>query len=163
MNNQEEKTLEHIIRRMGTDRSVDAPADAIKYAKNLYRSRISEPKPSLIRRIVAVLQADLAPDRAAFGERSATGGQARQMLFESGENAVDLRITAVDNGFDVRGQVFGDGFEGAEIELADDEHSFPARLDELSSFKLAAVPSGVYSLSVKGSDSEIFIESLTIS
>ena len=162
MNNSEEKTLEHIIRRMESDKSVDAPVDTLRYAKNLYRSREAEPKRSVLQRIVAVMKIDLALGRPAFGERSAAGGQARQMLFESVDNAVDLRIAAAANGFDLRGQIFGDGFERAEIEIAGEQNSFAARLDEQGSFRLASIPPGDYSLVVRGTVSEIFIESLTI-
>lgn len=162
MNNPEEKMLEHILQRMQTDHSVDAPADVIKYAKNLYRTRATEPNRSVIQRVLAVMTIDLAPNRAAFGERSAGSGQARQVLFESGENAVDLRVSNVENRFDIRGQILGDGFANGEIEIAGKKNSFTARLDELSTFRLAAIPEGEYNISIRGENSELFIESLIL-
>lgn len=162
MKNLEEQKLEQIIQRMLSDRSVDAPAAAIKYAKNLYRTRAAEPKTSVLQRVLAVMKADLAPNRAAFGERSASGAQARQMLFESGENAVDLRITAAKKAFDIRGQIFGEGFENGEIVIANDEISVKAVINEMGGFKLSAVPAGEYSLTVTGIDTEIVIEKLEL-
>ena len=162
MNNSDEKILEHIIQRMQSDRSVDAPADALRYANNLYRTRLAEPKQSIIQRVIAVMKMDLAPNRAAFGERSAAGGQARQMLFESADNAIDLRITAAANGFDLRGQVLGDGFEQAEIVLSDGNNSVIAQVDDTGTFRLASISPGEYNLSIKGISSEIFIQSLTL-
>ncbi len=158
MKNSENMRIEHIIRRMLTDRSVDAPADAIKYAKNLYRTRAAEPKASIVSRVLAVMRVDLAPNRAAFGERSATGGQARQMLFDAGENAVDLRVTAVKNGFDIQGQILGDGFEKGEIEIANEQNSIKAAIDEMSRFSISGLPGGEYSLTIKVDNTEIFIE-----
>jgi hypothetical protein len=108
------------------------------------------------------MQVDLAPNRAAFGERSATGSQGRQMLFDSGENAVDLRVTAVDGKFDMRGQILGDGFTNSGIEISNDKTSIRARTDEMSGFKISALPAGEYSLTVKGIDTEIFIEQLIL-
>ena len=162
MNNSNEKILEQIIQRMQSDRAVDAPADALRYANNLYRTRLAEPKQSIIQRVIAVMKMDLAPNRAAFGERSAAGGQARQMLFESADNAVDLRITAAANGFDLRGQVLGDGFEQAEIVLSDGNNSVIAQVDDTGTFRLASISPGEYNLSIKGISSEIFIQSLTL-
>ncbi|MFN0277016.1 MAG: hypothetical protein ACKVRN_00285 [Pyrinomonadaceae bacterium] len=151
---------EHIIRLMHDDRATDAPTYALQYAKNLYRTRVVEPKPSIIKRVLAVMQVDLAPNRAAFGERSADGSQARQMLFNAGDNAVDLRITAVKSGFDIRGQVLGDGFEDAEIEFADRKISVKVNSDETSGFKVPGLPGGKYNLTLRGKNTEIVIEGI---
>ena len=162
MKNSEEQKIEHIIKRMLADRSVDAPQDAITYARNLYRTRASEPKASVIRRVLALMQVDLAPNRAAFGERSATGSQARQMLFDSGDNAVDLRVTTNEDKFDIRGQILGDGFANCEIEIANDKTSIKAKTDEMSGLKISTLPDGEYSFTVKGINTEIVIEQLIL-
>lgn len=162
MNNPLEQKLEHIIARMRTDTSVDAPADTMKYAKDLFRSLAAVPKMSVVRRVLAVIKIDLAPNRAAFGERSAAGAQARQMLFDSGENAIDLRITATDDGFDIRGQLLGGGFELGEVVLSNDDVTANAAIDEMSGFRLQAIPAGDYSLVARGGDREIAIESLKL-
>jgi hypothetical protein len=161
MNTENNKT-ERIIQRMLADRSTDAPGDAIKYAKNLYRTRAAEPRASLVRRVLAVMQVDLAPNRAAFGERSASGSQARQMLFDAGENAVDLRVITVNNGFDIRGQVLGEGFENGEAEIVNDEISNKVKVDKMSGFKVSGLPAGKYRLTIKGENAEIVLEELEL-
>ena len=59
MNSPLEQKLEHIIRRMQADTSIDAPADALKYVSDLFRTRAAEPKPTLVQRLVAALKVDL--------------------------------------------------------------------------------------------------------
>lgn len=156
MTNAHEQKLEHIISRMQSDRSVDAPADALKYALNLFKTRAAER--SLIQRIVAVLRVDLAPNRAAFGERSAGSGAARHMLFDSGENAIDLRVTLVDSKFKIRGQVLGGGFEVGEVQIGD----VVSVIDETGGFKFELISAGEYSLTVRGEASEIVIDRLIL-
>jgi len=160
--NTENIKIEHIIQRMLADKSADAPVDAIKYAKNLYRTRAVEPKASIIQRVLAVMRVDLAPNRAAFGERSASASQARQMLFDAGENAVDLRVTAVTDGFDIRGQILGEGFENGEIEIVNSEISVKVKIDKTSGFKVPGLPAGKYSLTVRGKNAEIVLEQLEL-
>lgn len=157
-----DETTNKILRLMQADDSVDAPADSIKWAKNLFLSRATEPKPSMLQRLIAVLQAEIAPGQAAFGERSAAAGQARQMLFSAGELAVDLRITAAGSKFNIRGQVIGDGFENATILLAGPKGETEATADELAEFELNDVAKGVYSLTFTAGDAEIVIEELNL-
>jgi len=162
MKNSEEQKIEHIIQRMLTDRSVDAPQDALVYARNLYRTRAVEPKASIIRRVLAVMQVDLAPNRAAFGERSASGSQARQMLFDSGDNAVDLRITSVDGKFDIRGQILGEGFVNGEIVIAGENASISVKIDTASSFSISGLAAGEYDLTITGKNTEIQIDKIDL-
>lgn len=147
---------------MLSDRSVDAPEDAVRYAKNLYRTRAVEPAKSVIQRVLAVLQMDLAPNKAAFGERSAAGSQARQMLFESGDNAVDIRISFEEGEFDIYGQILGEGFANAQIELGNENISIKETTDEMSEFKIVGLTAGTYELTIKGSETEIVIEHLIL-
>src|SRR5688572_15253748 len=71
MNN--EDLLNKIVTLMQTDDSADAPADALLWSKNLFRSRrAAEPQRSVVRRVLAVLQMDLSPGKTVFGERSAS-------------------------------------------------------------------------------------------
>src|ERR1044072_2344307 len=102
MKNSEKQFLEEIVSLMQRDESVDAPQDAIKWSKNLFRTRAAEPKKSFVQKILAVLQVDLAPNKAACGERSAAAAQERQMLFEAGDNGIDLRIKETEKGFVVK-------------------------------------------------------------
>lgn len=162
MKNSEEHRIEHIIQRMLADRAVDAPQDAITYARNLYRTRAMEPKASIIKRVLAVMQVDLAPNRAAFGERSASGSQARQMLFDSGDNAVDLRVTAADGKFDIRGQILGSGFENGTIVIAGKNASITIEIDTASSFTISGLAAGEYDLTITGTNTEIQIDKIDL-
>lgn len=159
----ENETLDLIVRRMQSDKAVDAPSGLLKYVKDLYRVRAVEPKTSIIRRIVAVMTADLAPGVAAFGERSTGEGKARQMLFDSGENAIDIRIKQAGSGFSLDGQVLGFGFENGKAELIGETFSADSDIDGDSEFRFESIPSGNYSLVIRGTAEEIAIEALTIS
>jgi len=161
MKRTEEQRLEHIIRRMQTDTAIDAPAAAMAYAKNLYRTRAAEPKASVVSRILAVMTADLAPGRPVMGERSAFGGQARQMLFECGDNAIDLRISPADGKFELRGQVLGEGFENGEIELTGTTSNVKAKINESSEFSIAGLKAGDHSVTIRKEAKEIFIEKIS--
>jgi hypothetical protein len=158
INNSEKQIINEIINLMQHDDSVDAPQDAIKWSKNIFRTRAVEPKQSLVQKILAVLQMDLSPNKAAFGERSAGAAQERQMLFEAGENGIDLRIKEGEKGFNVRGQILGEGFAGGTIKLGD----FETSANELSEFSFTDIPGGEYSLTLKTAETEITIENLEI-
>jgi hypothetical protein len=157
-----EKNLKNIISLMERDDSVDAPADSIRWASNLFRTRAAEPKQSLVKKLVAVLQMEIAPGKAAFGERSAGAGQARQMLFQAGDNAVDIRIEPATKGFDLRGQVLGDGFDGAEVALASDNRRFETSVSTTGEFRFENVPAGRYELLLRGLGVEIDLKAINI-
>lgn len=159
----EESKLDLIVQRMRTDNSIDAPADTIKYAKNLFRTRVTEPRQTLVRRVLGVLRVDLAPGTAAFGERSASVGKARQILYESGDIAVDLRIKPAGKEFEIHGQILGLGFENSDVEIKSGEATGKTMTDKMSEFKLVGLPAGEYSLFIRNNDTEIVIEQITIS
>ncbi len=154
-NNQE---INEIVRLIQTDKSIDAPAAAIRWSKNIFRARAVEPKKSVLEKVLAVLKMDLSPNRAVFGERSASASQAQQMLFEAGENALDIRITKTDRGFNLHGQILGEGFANCTIKLGE----FETTANELGEFKLAKTPSGIYNLSVQINEKEIVVEDLEL-
>lgn len=158
INNSEKQIFDEIINLMQTDDSVDAPHDAIKWSKNIFRTRATEPKKSLVQKFLAVLQMDLAPNKAAFGERSAGTAQERQMLFSAGENGIDLRIKEDEKGFIVRGQILGEGFAGAAVKIGD----FETVANELSEFSFADVPGGEYDLTLDTGATEVTIVNLEI-
>ena len=112
-NNSNDELINKIIHLMQTDDSADAPADSVKWAKNIFRTRAAEPKKSLVQKVLAVLQMDLSGAQPAFGERSASASQTRQMLFQAGDNSIDLRISKSEKGLLVQGQILGEGFAGA--------------------------------------------------
>lgn len=160
MNN--EDLLNKIVRLMQTDNSADAPSDSIKWTKNLFLSRAAAPKKSLVQKVLAVLQMDLSPDKAAFGERSASASAVRQMLFGAGDYQIDLRIAKTNKGFTVTGQILGADSAEAEIKLFNDRKNFTAKINELSEFKFDNISKDKYTLSLTFKDKEIIIESIEI-
>jgi hypothetical protein len=158
-----EKNLQNILDLIRRDDSVDAPADSIRWAGNLFRTRAAETKPSLLKKLVAVLQMEIAPNEPAFGERSATTSSVRQILYRADENAVDLRIEKAKKGFTIRGQVLGDGFAGAKAILSDDVKTFEATANESSEFRFENIPAANYRLTIRGSAVEIELKGVDIS
>lgn len=154
--------IEKIINLIQTDDSVDAPADSLKAAKNIFRQARPHPKASLLQRIVAVLSADLLPDRPAFGERSASTLKSRQILYTAGDTGIDIRVSAAAGDFDVHGQLLTSEliFDAARLYNAD--RSFEAAVDEFGDFTFGHVNADAYSLSISGGDKEIFIEQIDL-
>ena len=158
MNLMSERQIEKIINLMQTDDSADAPPDAIRWAKNIFAARAVAPQKSIVQRILAVLQMDLSPNKAAFGERSASATQARQMFFQAGENALDIRIATTADGFDLHGQILGAGFANASVKIGE----FEATANEMSEFKLTAIPAGKYDVQLQSGEKMIVIEILEL-
>lgn len=157
-----EKNILNILELMSRDDSVDAPADSIRWASNLFRQRAADPKPSLVKRLVASLQMEIAPNKPAFGERSASPSQVRQMLFRAGDNAIDIRVEPQARGFGIRGQILGEGFDGATVTLFSDGRKFEAALSETSEFAFDGVPADSYELTILGEGLEISLKAITI-
>ena len=160
MNN--EDLLNKITNLMQTDDSADAPADAIQWSKNLFRARAVQPKESFVQKVLAVLQMDLSPNKAVFGERSASVSQARQMLFTAGDNQIDLRISPVNKGFKVAGQILGEGFAGTEVKIFNENKKFTAKSNDLGEFAFEKISKGTYTLSIIFKDKEIVLENIEI-
>lgn len=162
MINEDEKRLEHIIRRMQRDDSTDAPADTRQYVKNLFAARAVPQNISPIRRLVAAITMELSPDRAVFGERSGSASAQRQMLFTAGESAINLRIEAAGKKFDIRGQVLGEGFVDVRAILEGSGTSLVSVLDEIAGFRFYGVNAGVYRLTIRSDSDEVVIETLEL-
>ena len=144
---------------MQTDDAADAPPDAVRWARNLFAARAAAPKKSVVQRILAVLQMDLSPNKAAFGERSVSASKARQMLFQADENALDIRISPAGKSFNLHGQILGAGFANAVVRLGE----FETIAGETGEFKFADVPGGKYNLSFQSGEKEIVIENIDLS
>ena len=162
MKNNNEDLINKIVHLMQTDNSADAPADSIEWSKNLFLSRTAEPKKSLVQKVLAVLQMDLSPDKAAFGERSASASDIRQMLFGAGDHQVDLRIAKANKSFTVTGQILGEDFAGAEIAIFNDSKNFTVKTNELGEFRFENISKDKYTLSLTFKDKEIVIENIEI-
>jgi hypothetical protein len=156
----EEKKLKKIIDLMERDDSVAAPTDAVKWAKSLYRSYIPETRPSVLRRIVAVLEAAITPDAPAFGERSAGPSQERQLLFTAGETGIHLTLTGSKRSAAVRGQILSNDLAAQSVRLAGDR-DYSAEINE-GEFIFESVAGGEYELIVKAGETEIVVEGLSV-
>jgi hypothetical protein len=155
------KNPEDMLKLMLADDSVDAPAHAVTYAKNIFRTAYELKPASAFRRVIAMLTADLAPNRPAFGERSAGGSAARQMLFEYDENGIDIRVSGSDNNLNVRGQILGDAVTGT-VELTGANFKAECPLDNNAGFAFTSVPAGEYALTIRSGETEIAIEKLSL-
>lgn len=142
---------------MQTDDAADAPADAVKWAKNIFRARAAQKKKSLVQKVLAVLQVDLSGGQVAFGERSAAS-QTRQMFFQAGENAIDLRVAKTESGLNLQGQILGEGFEKCVVKLGE----FETIANNLGEFGFAGIPSGKYDLTLLAADREITAANLEL-
>jgi hypothetical protein len=161
MSENEDQTIEKIINLMQRDDSVDAPADSIKWAKNLFRARVLEPKKSFTQKVLAVLQLDISPNTAVIGERSASSA-VRQMLFEAGEHGIDLRISKTKKTFNLHGQILGGGFANCAIKLTSEKALFETRANDLSEFNFTEVSGGKYDLVLQSGENEIVIEGIDL-
>ena len=157
-----EKNIQNILELMRRDNSVDAPADQIRWASNLFRTRATEPKVSLVRKIAAVLQMEIGPGQAAFGERSTSASKVRQMLFRADDNAIDIRLEPGKKGFTVRGQVLGAGFTDARVTLSDDIKTQETRTSATSEFQFDSVAAGRYQLVIRGENMEVSLKAIDI-
>lgn len=151
--------LTRLITLMRTDSAKDAPRDVIAYAVNIFGQR--EPRPSLLRRIVATVTFDSFNDAPAFGMRSGQAA-ARQLLFEADETDLDIRIETQADGLVVSGQVLGQTCAGGEVTLQGTAASVSASLNDLCEFKLPAAPAGTYTLLVKLGEVELEIPRLEL-
>jgi hypothetical protein len=162
MNSMNERQINRIINLMQSDDSADAPKDAVRWAKNIFLTRAAAPQKSFVQKVLAVLQMDLSPNKAAFGERSTAGAQARQMLFEAGDNSLDLRIKQEIKGLRVQGQILGDGFSECLVKISGENAVFETRANQLSEFMLEEIPVGNYVLSLQNNETEVIIENLEL-
>lgn len=134
-------------------RLLDAPESLIQRTIALFDARASAPaaRPGLRQRLEAALRFDSAGlSPLAFGRRSG-GGQLRQLVFTAAGHDIDLRVAPAgpDGSFTLSGQVLGPDSSGTV--LLHGEAGQPAaqvELDELGEFRLAAVPSGTYRLTL---------------
>lgn len=149
-----------IVDLMRRDDSVEAPTNLIKWAKNLAVTR--QPQPSILKRLSAVLKFDLMPETPVLGERSARAVKARQMLFEAGDNAVDIRVELTGRSASIKAQILGAGFGYALIRLEATAHTAETKSTSNSSFEFSKVPRGIYRLTALGKDVELAIEKIEL-
>lgn len=155
--------LERLIQVMRTDLSEDAPPRVIKRALKLFRARSAQKDTSsgFRQRVLAVLHFDSIGLAPAFGVRSGKPG-ARQLLFSTNVNEIDLRIEPADQAWLISGQVLGVSTAGGTVVLEGDASTSEAPLNELSEFTLPPVQAGTYKLILNLTDVEVEIEEIRI-
>jgi anti-sigma factor RsiW len=152
--------FKRVIDSMRADDSTSAPAEDMVWAKNLFRTRRVVPRQTVVEKILAVLQVDLSQMSPAFGERSAAA--AAQMLFQAGENSVDLRVAPGEKGLTLRGQILGGGFENSAVILRSGKKEIKTQANEMAEFTITSIKAGTYEMSVISEAKEIKVENLVL-
>lgn len=160
----EYKALEHSIGLMRRDDAKDAPAEALNFAFNLFRTRkqLFPREQTVSQKILATLKLDVSPFSPVFGERSAAASSERQILFDAGNFDVDLRIREAEIGFNLAGQILGELSDRNSIRLENKERKFEANVSSLGEFEIRNVSAGIYDLTLLLGDTEIIVKDLTI-
>lgn len=140
------------------DRSFDAPEDSIKWAKNLFRTRVPKTKTSAIKKIFALLQMDISQGQV-FAERS-TSSSVRQMLYRADKNTLDIRVMKDDKKNTIAGQILGDDFRGCETQLRQKGKSFVATINDMNEFKFSGIESGKYRMVIRKEKIELVLDEL---
>lgn len=155
--------LEQVVGLMRTDTAEDAPPALVSRAINLFRSRAAavSSEPSLVRRIMAALSFDSLQMSPAYGVRSGQEG-ARQLLYNAGENDLDLRVTPSGETWIVSGQVLGAQCAGGQIELQGASGISHAELNDQCEFWLPPVPAGSYQLRLRLGLTEVEVPDLEL-
>jgi anti-sigma factor RsiW len=143
--------IARLIAVTSADDSEDAPAHVADRAVRLMRQRnaaLSAMRP----RLTAALRFDSRRMPVALGARGQAAG-ARQIMFETEQHNVDVRIKPVGAQWAVWGQVLG-AVAGGQAELQG-LATVQADLNHLSEFDLPPVPPGAYTLILRLDDLEI--------
>jgi hypothetical protein len=153
-----------IIQLMRMDNSVDAPADAMKWVLDLAKSKAAA-SASPLRRLLAVLKADLAAGGLVPGERSAVGSASRQMLFEVDEDvAIDLRIDRLGDELVIRGQMIAETVADGFVKLIKDGRTIASVVTGAEGeFKFSGIPNGIYEIEITTADLEVVTPKIDIS
>lgn len=155
------QALQRTIGLMRTDDIEDAPANLVKYAKNMFTGRSASREPSRLARVLASLTFDSFTTKPAFGLRSgATAG--RQLVYSTEMADVDLRVSPQSGEWEIAGQILGSSQARGTVNLKSESFSVSADLNDLSEFGFQSVPSGIYTMFVHLPELEIEIASLQL-
>jgi len=155
--------LERLTELMRTDLGEEAPPHVIKRALKLFRARSQQQNTfsDVRRRVRAVLHFDSMGLTPAFGVRSGKPG-ARQLLFSTGVDEIDLRIEPADQEWRISGQVLGESTASGTAVLQGDAGTSETVLNELSEFTLPPVQAGTYKLILNLPNVEVEIDEIRI-
>ncbi len=147
---------------MRSDRLEEVPPHILERTFALLREKKPTPaKPSLVDRIIAVLQTEDSILTPAFGLRSGQTNSIRRLWLTADMAEIDLRLEPAGEMWTVTGQVFGD-FTGGEGVLQNDEAELHAPLSDLCEFSFTGVLPGVYKMTLRLTDVEIEIPEVKI-
>lgn len=151
-----------LVNLMRTDVSEDAPRDVVAQVTVLFRgqARHPEPRPSILRRIIAAVGFDSAQLQPQLGLRSASPG-VRQILYSADEFDLDLHLHPAGTSWTVAGQILGPCSEG-EVELYSTGQRVKVPLNSLCEFSLDRVPPGMYTLVLHLPDTDLEVHALAI-
>jgi|GEM_PF-882538 len=155
-----EKT-KNILGLMKSDDSADAPEGLLDWAKNIFPQPMAGEKKGGIRQILAIFAMDLSGNRLAINERGMQS-TIRQMLYQAGENSLDLRVSTNGQKSSLIGQVLGTGFEKAKVELLRDRAAIRTETNDLSEFSISKITPGSYDLKIQKGDLEILLRNLDL-
>jgi anti-sigma factor RsiW len=147
--------IERIVAVTGADDTEDVPPHVVARSVRLMRQRSAALQPPSRRRLIATLRFDSARVRVALGKRSRPSS-ARQVVFETGQHDVDVRIKSVAVGWVVWGQLLGP-VAGGQAELQGPA-TVQTELNSQGEFSLSPVPPGTYTLTLRLDDVEIGME-----
>ena len=148
------QTLRQTVALMRSDNTEDAPAELLRYTKNLLRAQGITRKPSLVGRVLALLTFDSLTMAPGFGLRSGAG-VGRQLIYSSDMADIDLRVSPQSGEWEIAGQILGSSHSEGEVNLESDDFSASAKLNDLSEFAFQSVPRGTYKMFVHLPDVEI--------
>jgi len=146
-----DRRLRGVLELMRSDSAENAPDYALAKAISMLPGH--EPRPGVVRRILATLKLDTAGMSPAYGFRSETTGE-RQLLFEAGETRLHLQVSPAGDQWVITGQLLGPPDTG-QVELKSEAGSLQAVLDEQSEFVLPAVAGGSYWIVLRLSNVEL--------
>jgi hypothetical protein len=153
-------SLERVLRAMAADPREDPLPGSVDAVRLAIRRRASEPRPSLVRRVLAALTFESSGLAPAYGLRSAQSG-ARDLLYNAGEVDVQVSVTPADGAWTIRGQVLGP-CDGGEAVLSGEAGTMSAPLTGLCEFELAAARPGAYEIALRLGDTEITIPGILL-
>ena len=142
------QSIKQMIGLMTSDTVEDAPAELVQHAKRIFREKVVPRGPSFLKLLVAALTFDSLTNAPAFGLRSqATTG--RQLIYSAEAADIDLRVAPDNEQWQIAGQVLGVDCTSGDVDLAGDEFSTSAKLNELCEFSFGSVPAGAYKISIR--------------
>ena len=142
------QSIKQAIGLMRSDTAEDAPAELVKFAKNIFRTKAAGSEPSWLQRVVASLTFDSLTNAPAFGLRSQTTA-GRQLIYSTETADIDVRVSAENEEWQIAGQVLGADCASGDVDLEGDSFSASAKLNDLCEFSFGSVPAGAYKISVR--------------